>query len=386
MVKTALFPLYTHAQKLIKTLEGKQEEVFKGMRKSIFDRIGTPQAQEDWSNPEEWIMKRLSGEEQKFAISIWEETNHDVNPRHTSGIWYLMNGYNLIKTEQGIYKLTDEGKKFLNGIDNEVIRKIDKEEGCVFILYLCTLYSNSSRKAFLKDWKEYLRNNSNYKEDTVVKDSLRRRLANLLSRDLVTRDGNKYNITESGKKYLSKFKDVINSPSMTEETKLNQEMQKFNHIQKEVLRKELQKMDPYKFEFLVKELLDSMGYEDVQVTAPSNDKGVDVIGTIQNGITNITEVIQVKRLSSNVQRPVLDALRGSLHRFNAVKGTIITISDFSIGTREAAFERGAAPITLINGDKLIDLLIENEIGINKKHFDYYTVDLDYFKIPTEEET
>jgi 5-methylcytosine-specific restriction enzyme subunit McrC len=56
-----------------------------------------------------------------------------------------------------------------------------------------------------------------------------------------------------------------------------------------------------------------MGYEDVEVTQPSNDKGVDVKAVAQFGITTINEVIQVKRHRANIQRSVLDMLRGSLH-------------------------------------------------------------------------
>ena len=65
---------------------------------------------------------------------------------------------------------------------------------------------------------------------------------------------------------------------------------------------------------------------------------------------------------------------GSLHRFQAVRGTIITTSDFAKGTREAAFEPGAAPITLINGEKLIDLLIEHRIGVHKKTVELLEID------------
>ena len=143
-------------------------------------------------------------------------------------------------------------------------------------------------------------------------------------------------------------------------------------------------MHPYKFENLIKELLEEIGYEDVEVTSPTNDKGVDVTGTIQNGITSVKEVVQVKRLSSNVQRSVLDSLRGSLHRFDAVKGTIITLSDFSKGAKDAAFEKGAAPITLINGVKLIELLVENNIAVKKKQIETFVIDEKYF-IENEEE-
>ncbi len=125
-------------------------------------------------------------------------------------------------------------------------------------------------------------------------------------------------------------------------------------------------MDPYQFEHLIKLLLEEMNYDSVQVTSASNDKGVDVTAEFEMGITKVNEVVQVKRLKSNVQRPVLDSLRGSLHRFDAVRGTIITTSGFSRGAREAALERGAAPITLIDGERLLDLLIEYKLGIRSR--------------------
>jgi restriction system protein len=98
---------------------------------------------------------------------------------------------------------------------------------------------------------------------------------------------------------------------------------------------------------------------------------VDVVGTIELGISAVREVIQVKRHKGTIGRPVLDQLRGSLHRFSAVRGTIITTGRFSKGVEAAAFETGAAPITLIDGDKLLDLLLKNEIGVNKRQVSYY---------------
>src|SRR5438874_12662660 len=105
----------------------------------------------------------------------------------------------------------------------------------------------------------------------------------------------------------------------------------------------------------------------------------------QFGITTINEVIQVKRHRANIQRTVLDMLRGSLHRFKAQKGTIITTGDFGKGAKDAAFEMGAAPITLINGDTLIDLLIQHEIGVKKKPVEYFEVDEKVFQSVSDEE-
>ncbi len=62
-------------------------------------------------------------------------------------------------------------------------------------------------------------------------------------------------------------------------------------------------IDGYDLLIPEKDLLDAMGYEEVVVTSPTNDKGVDVIGNIQNGITMVREVVQVKKLSSgNLQK------------------------------------------------------------------------------------
>ena len=73
-------------------------------------------------------------------------------------------------------------------------------------------------------------------------------------------------------------------------------------------------------------------------------------------------------------------LWGSLHRFKAQKGTIITTGDYGKGAKDAAFEMGAAPITLINGETLIDLLVQHEIGVKKKTVDYYELDETAFQV------
>jgi restriction endonuclease Mrr len=47
-------------------------------------------------------------------------------------------------------------------------------------------------------------------------------------------------------------------------------------------------------------------------------------------------------------------------------------------TTEAAFARGTAPITLIDGEKLLDLLIEHGIGVRKRPLEILAVDADAF--------
>ena len=88
--------------------------------------------------------------------------------------------------------------------------------------------------------------------------------------------------------------------------------------------------------------------------------------------------MQVKRQQGSVTRPILDQLRGALPYHQAIRGTIITLGKFAKGTREAALFPGAPPITLIDGDKLIELLLKHGVGINKRTLSLVEVDDSYF--------
>ncbi|MNL48981.1 Mrr restriction system protein [compost metagenome] len=137
-------------------------------------------------------------------------------------------------------------------------------------------------------------------------------------------------------------------------------------------------LDPAQFEHFVKELLDAMDYEDVQVTKVSGDKGVDVIARVQFGITEITEVVQVKRTEVTITRPKVDELRGALPYFKAIRGTIISLGNFAKGAKEGALFVGAAPITLIDGKRLMDLCIKHQVGIKRRHVEIYEIDEVFF--------
>ena len=54
-------------------------------------------------------------------------------------------------------------------------------------------------------------------------------------------------------------------------------------------------------------------------------------------------------------------MRGSLPAIQALKGTLFTVGSFSVKAQEAA--KAAPPISLVNGEELIDLLVEHRLGI-----------------------
>lgn len=371
---TPLFPTYTNARYFLRIMDGVSADAYQSMAASIWDQRGNPQEQVDWSNPDAWISQRLAGEDLSLAQRIWHDSQHQLNPRHTRGCWYFANKHSLLmRGRDGVLRCTERGRTFVNEFGSRLEADIDEYEGVLVVLRLVAEQGLTRRSALLPPYSEYSRSRTTFQSENVCKMSLYDRLRNLIDRKLVLARGNSYEVTEAGLGYLERNSEL--SPGMPKPASKGPDLFRIVHAlsneARERLRTYLQEMNAFKFEELVKALLEEMGYENVITTSPTNDKGVDVIGTIELGISAVREVIQVKRLKGTINRPVLDQLRGSLHRFNAVRGTIISTGRFSKGVEEAAFERGAAPITLIDGEKLLDLLMDHEIGVNRRQVPYF---------------
>lgn len=121
------------------------------------------------------------------------------------------------------------------------------------------------------------------------------------------------------------------------------------------------------FEDLIGRLLAAIGFEEVEVTSRSRDGGIDVRGTLVVGDVIRTRLaVQVKRWKPNVQAPVVQQVRGSLGAHE--QGLIISTSDFSKGARLEAERPDATPVGLMNGEQLVALLAENEIGVRRTTF------------------
>jgi restriction system protein len=380
-VRTPLFPPYSQVRQLLTIWEGVPKASVMSMRNAISDQTGTPQQPVDWSDPDAWIDERLSGDEEKLARRIWEESNRTVNPRHIAGAYLFINGHDLLVSDAtGVYGLTDRGQAFQEG-DEEVVREIDDAEGLPQLLAILATKTRAKRGDLLPEWEEFLHEYSKFGTPSTIRDTLRRRLANLIERGFVSREGNVYVIEQKGIDYAA-------SSGKVEDDRRRQvldAMKAYNDDQRELLREQLSTMHPYAFEQLVRDLLEAMGYEDVTVTKQSGDKGVDVVATVQFGITTVTEVVQVKRQKGSIGRPVLDQLRGALPYHKAIRGTLRTLGNFSKGCTEAALFPGAAPVGLINGKKLLELLVEHGIGIQKRPATLYELDESYFEASTEEE-
>ena len=373
-VRTPLFPRYSEARTLMQIWDGVAKSEIVAMIQAIREQTGTPQNPVDWTEPDAWIDERLVDSSAELAHRIWKTSNGRINPRHVYGSYLFINSYSLLEPDpSGVYRITDRGTAFTDG-DREVIRAIDHEEGIDEILSILATRSRAMRGDLLPEWGKFLSEVSNFGTPATIKSTLRNRLVNLVDRHYVERDGNYYVITSAGVDYAGEFaKSEVEDPKRT----VIRTVSAYNDAQRSALRERLAAIAPVRFEALVRDLLEAMGYEDVQVTKQSGDKGVDVVATVQFGITTVTEVVQVKRHKGSITRPVLDQLRGALPYHKAIRGTIITLGSFTSGCKEAAVFTGAAPITLIDGDRLLDLLEVNEVGIQKRPTILLELDEDY---------
>jgi len=130
----------------------------------------------------------------------------------------------------------------------------------------------------------------------------------------------------------------------------------------------IRKIEPKRFEELAGLLLTALGFNEVEVIGRSGDGGIDVRGTLVVGNAIRTRMaVQVKRWKKNVQAPTVQQVRGSLGTHE--QGLIISTSDFSPGARKEAARSDAVPVALMNGEEVVDLLMQNDIGIRRSSHD-----------------
>lgn len=160
----------------------------------------------------------------------------------------------------------------------------------------------------------------------------------------------------------SNKKDKENIAENEEET---QTEEKIKDDFKESLLAAVAKMSPKKFEAFSRALLNRMGVEftekGVQI---SNDGGIDGYGyhTDTNDFRTTRVVIQCKRYNvAPVSEPEINQFLGAMNKYQADYGVFITNGRFTSAAKIAA--REGSPITLIDGNDLVKLVIKYELYI-----------------------
>jgi restriction system protein len=73
---------------------------------------------------------------------------------------------------------------------------------------------------------------------------------------------------------------------------------------------------------------------------------------------------QCKRWQGNIGRPDVDKFRGAIQG-EFEQGVFFVTSDFTQQARAASLKKGAVPIILLNGESIVDLMIEKGIGVKR---------------------
>lgn len=274
---TPHLPTYHQARKFILATQGVAREAIKHLRKKIYNQIGTPQDPVDWTKPDQWIPERLSGPDRDVAFRIWTETHKLVNPRHTSGCWWLIHRYNLMSPNAaGLLTITPDGQDYIENPTGRIAADIDYKEGMLEILKLVSEHSPAQRQDILPGYIEFCLTYTTWKAPYVHRSTITNRFLNLTDRQLLEHHGILYEVTELGRTYLEKRGPNTGEGRTPDgQIQLKKLAQNLSLTARSQLKDHLRVMDPYKFEHLIKLLLDEMGYTGVDVTVPSGDGGVD---------------------------------------------------------------------------------------------------------------
>jgi restriction system protein len=127
----------------------------------------------------------------------------------------------------------------------------------------------------------------------------------------------------------------------------------------------------------VKRLLRESGFVQVVVTGRSGDGGIDGYGTLQiNSLVSFKVLFQCKRYANAVTPAQVRDCRGAMQG-RADKGIVMTTGAFTAKARKEATRDGVPPIELVDGQKMLEMFTELELGLTPVKT--YEIDQEFFK-------
>lgn len=134
---------------------------------------------------------------------------------------------------------------------------------------------------------------------------------------------------------------------------------------------QLKKMNAYDFEIFCMQLIKTYGFSNVSVTQKSRDGGIDGYGRLKVGLAHMKVAFQCKRWdSASVSRKEIDAFRGAIQG-EYEQGIFFTTSSFTKDAMKYSIKQGAVPIILIDGNMIVDFMIEKQFGIEHENLPIY---------------
>lgn len=178
----------------------------------------------------------------------------------------------------------------------------------------------------------------------------------------------------------SKNKNKIDSADMTK-TFEAEKQQEDDLLDRETIQVKLLDMikgfSPKKFESFSRNLLSKMGisFDNKKGVMETRDHGIDGYGIFETDEFRTNKVvIQCKKYTDgHIGEPEIDKFRGVITKFSADYGIFITTTHFSESAKTAAYQANPT-ITLIDGQRLVSLVIKYGLGVKEISVPYYCID------------
>ena len=182
----------------------------------------------------------------------------------------------------------------------------------------------------------------------------------------------------------SKFSKMVATDEIhanaSPDDQLEQALQALRQATADELLEMLLAVTPSRFEVIVLDVLHGLGYgisrQDLQRVGGSGDAGIDgVISLDKLGLEKV--YVQAKRWQGTVGRPELQAFYGALAGQKAKRGVFITTSSFTAQALD--FANSVEGIVLIDGERLVNLMMDTEVGVTSRTLKVPSLDSDYFE-------
>ncbi len=175
------------------------------------------------------------------------------------------------------------------------------------------------------------------------------------------------------------FEPDVTSATASPDDRLEQALLELREATATDLLDSLLQVSPNRFEVIVLDVLHRLGYgasrNDVQRVGGSGDAGIDgIISLDKLGLEKV--YVQAKRWQNTVGRPELQAFYGALAGQKAKRGVFITTSGFT--AHAVDFARSVDGIVLVDGTRLVHLMMDHEVGVTSRLLRLPALDRDYF--------
>lgn len=109
-------------------------------------------------------------------------------------------------------------------------------------------------------------------------------------------------------------------------------------------------------------VMERLGYQSVELHPAEGEELATFSATLTHGLSQSRVAVRVFAIDRPITRLDIMAFRGNLHQYHAERGTIFTLGGHSLCARKQIDAPNAAPVTLLQGNDLAELMIRTHVG------------------------